>query len=125
MLPEYRGEAVRLVGIGDRAAGEFAKVFDLPDTAPRNWTSLTAIGTDQGPPVMLTMMEREELVRLQRDNKPLEMERKILKNETETCPASCVDRAAKSAARTGYRRRGYRTMGARTPDRRSTSYAVD
>jgi transposase-like protein len=77
--PEYKAEAVRLVHVGDRSVGEVAKALDLPETALRNWTKLAAIDAGKGPPGALTTAEREELVRLRRDNKRLEMEREILK----------------------------------------------
>jgi transposase-like protein len=76
---EYKAEAVRLVGVGDRTVGEVAKALDLPESALRNWTKLAAIDAGKGPPGALTTAEREELVRLRRDNKRLEMEREILK----------------------------------------------
>ncbi len=77
--PEYKAEAVRLVGVGDRNVGEVAKALDLPETALRNWTKLAAIEAGKGPAGALTTADREELVRLRRDNKRLEMEREILK----------------------------------------------
>jgi transposase len=77
--PEYKTEAVRLVNVGDRSVGEVAKTLDLPETALRNWTKLAAIEAGKGPPGALTTAEREELVRLRRENKRLEMEREILK----------------------------------------------
>lgn len=77
--PEYKAEAVRLVHVGDRSVGEVAKALDLPETALRNWTKLAAIDAGKGPPGALTTAEREELVRLRRENKRLEMEREILK----------------------------------------------
>ena len=77
--PEYKAEAVRLVQVGDRSVGEVAKALDLPETALRSWTKLAAIDAGKGPPGALTTAEREELVRLRRENKRLEMEREILK----------------------------------------------
>ena len=77
--PEYKAEAVRLVNVGDRSVAEVAKTLDLPETALRNWTKLAAIEAGKGPPGALTTAEREELVRLRRENKRLEMEREILK----------------------------------------------
>ncbi len=43
------------------------------------WVKSAAIDAGKGPPGALTTAEREELVRLRRDNKRLEMEREILK----------------------------------------------
>ena len=42
--------------------------------AVREWTKLAAIDAGKGPPGAQTMAEREELVRLRRDNNRLEME---------------------------------------------------
>jgi transposase len=77
--PEYKAEAVRLVQVGDRNLGEVAKDLDLTETSLRAWTKLAAIEVGKGPPGALTTAEREELVRLRRENKRLEMEREILK----------------------------------------------
>ena len=77
--PEYKAEAVRLVQVGDRNLGEVAKALDLTETSLRAWTKLAAIEVGKGPPGALTTAEREELVRLRRENKRLEMEREILK----------------------------------------------
>ena len=77
--PEYKAEAVRLVQVGDRSVREVAKALDLTETALREWTKQAAVEAGKGPPDALTTAEREELVRLRRDNKRLEMEREILK----------------------------------------------
>ena len=77
--PEYKAEAVRLVQVGDRSLREVAKALDLTETALREWTKTAAVDAGKGPPGALTTAEREELVRLRRDNKRLEMEREILK----------------------------------------------
>jgi transposase-like protein len=76
---EYKAEAVRLVQVGDRSVREVAKALDLTETALREWTKAAAVDAGKGPPGALTTAEREELVRLRRDNKRLEMEREILK----------------------------------------------
>src|SRR5689334_13548569 len=77
--PEYKAEAVRLVQVGDRSVREVAKALDLTETALREWTKAAAVDAGKGPPGALTTVEREELTRLRRDVKRLEMEREILK----------------------------------------------
>ena len=77
--PEYKAEAVRLVQVGDRSVREVAKALDLTETALREWTKLAEVDAGKGTPGALTTAEREELVRLRRENKRLEMEREILK----------------------------------------------
>ena len=86
--PEYKAEAVRLVQVGDRSVREVAKALDLTETALREWVKAAAIDAGKGPPGALTTAEREELVRLRRDNKRLEMEREILKNHPGLRPTS-------------------------------------
>jgi transposase-like protein len=77
--PEFKADAVRLVQAGDRTVGQVAKDLDLTETALREWVRRAEIDAGKGPPGALTSAEREELVRLRRENKRLEMEREILK----------------------------------------------
>ena len=77
--PAFKADAVRLVKAGDRAIGLVAKDLDLTETALREWVKRDAIDVGAGPPDALTTAEREELVRLRRENKRLSMERDILK----------------------------------------------
>jgi transposase len=79
---EYKAEAVRLVREGERSGksvGKIAKELDLTETALREWVRRADIDAGDGPPGALTTTEREELARLQRENKVLQMERDILK----------------------------------------------
>ena len=76
---EFKAEAVRLCGIGDRSIGKVARDLDLTETALRAWVKQADVDAGQGPPGALTTAEREELVRLRRENKRLQMERDILK----------------------------------------------
>ena len=74
---ESKAEAVRLCRVGDRTIKEVAKNLDLTETALRDWVRRAEPeGEPQG---TLKETEREELTRLRRENKRLQMEREILK----------------------------------------------
>jgi transposase-like protein len=77
--PEFKGEAVRLCRVGDRSIRQVATDLDLTETALREWVKRADVDAGQGPPGALTTAEREELTRLRRENKRLQMEREILK----------------------------------------------
>ncbi|WP_437776943.1 IS3 family transposase [Sorangium sp. So ce1097] len=77
--PEFKAEAVRLAKAGDRSIGQVAKDLDLTETALRDWIKRADTDAGHGPPGALTTPEREELQRLRRDVKRLEMERDNLK----------------------------------------------
>src|SRR6185369_7859125 len=77
--PGFKADAVRLVKAGDRSVALIAKELDLTETTLRDWVRRDAIEAGKGPPDALTTAEREELMRLRRDNKRLSMERDILK----------------------------------------------
>jgi transposase-like protein len=76
---QFKAEAVRLCKVGDRTVGQVAKDLDLTYTALRDWVRRADIDAGKGPPGALTTAEREELSRLRRENKRLQMERDILK----------------------------------------------
>jgi len=76
--PEQKADAVRMV----RRVGNLAKVardLDLTESALRNWVQQADIDEGHGPEGALTSEEREELRRLRRENRTLEMERDFLK----------------------------------------------
>ena len=77
--PEFKREAVRLCKVGDRTIGQVAKDLDLTETSLREWVQRADVDAGKGPPEALTSVEREELTRLRRENKRLQMERDILK----------------------------------------------
>jgi transposase len=77
--PEFKAEAVRLAQAGDRSIPQVAKDLDLTETTLREWIKRVDIDAGKGPPEALTTAEREELQRLRREVKRLEMEREILK----------------------------------------------
>jgi len=89
---ELKAEAVRLCKVGDRTIAQVARDLDLTETALRDWvkqaeidatahagSSVHGTGIASGP---LTTQEREELVRLRRENRVLAMEREILSKAT-------------------------------------------
>ncbi len=76
---EFKAEAVRLCGVGDRSVGQVARDLDLTETALRAWLRQAETNAGKGTPGALTTTERDELAQLRRDNKRLLMEREILK----------------------------------------------
>jgi transposase-like protein len=77
--PEFKAEAVRLTQVGERSIAQVAKDLDLTETALREWVRRAEADAGKGAAGALTAAEREELMRLRRDVKRLEMEREILK----------------------------------------------
>ena len=76
--PEFKSDAVKLVQ-GGRSVADVSRELDLTETALRDWVKRAEIDAGNGPPGALTTAEREELTRLRRENKRLQMERDILK----------------------------------------------
>lgn len=77
--PEFKAEAVRLCAVGDRTVGQVAKDLDLTETALRDWVLRAKVDAGKSDTGALTTNEHEELQRLRRENKRLQMEREILK----------------------------------------------
>jgi transposase len=75
--PEYRSEAVRLVRSGV-TVGQVAKDLGVNDQTIRNWIKQTDLDSGRRKDG-LTTEERQELVRLRRENRVLREEREILK----------------------------------------------
>jgi transposase len=76
--PEQKADAVRLV----RETGELcqaARDLDLTESSLRHWVRQADIDAGRGRSGELTSDEREELRRLRRENRTLEMERDFLK----------------------------------------------
>jgi transposase len=76
--PEQKADAVRMV----REVGNLAKVardLDLTETSLRSWVKQADIDEGRGPEGALTTEEREELRRLRREVRVLEMERDFAK----------------------------------------------
>ena len=79
---EYKAETVRLVREGakvGKTVGQIAKEMDLTETSLRAWVRQAEIDDGKGPQGALTTAEREELSRLRKQVRVLEMEREILK----------------------------------------------
>jgi transposase len=96
---EFKAEAVRLCKVGDRSVGKVAEDLDLTETSLRAWVKQAKVDVGEGPPEALTTAEREELSRLRKQVKRLEMEREILKNRRGRRP-SCWARSSGCATRT-------------------------
>jgi len=76
--PEQKADAVRLVReVG--SVGEVARRLDLTETALRRWVTQADIDEGDGPDGALTTEERDELRRLRRRVRTLEMERDFAK----------------------------------------------
>jgi transposase-like protein len=79
---EFKAEAVRLCRVGDRSIGQIARDLELTETALRAWCKQAAVDHGENATGALTTAEREELGRLRREVKRLEMEREVLKKAT-------------------------------------------
>ena len=81
--PEFKADAVRLCHVGDRSIAQVAKDLGLPPTSLRNWVrEAKAEAPSPTAKEALSTAERDELVRLRKEVKQLEMERAILKKAT-------------------------------------------
>ena len=78
----FKADVVSLCRVGDRSISEVARDMDLCDSAVRRWIELADIDAGKGKPGELTTGEREELARLRRENRVLQMERDILEKAT-------------------------------------------
>ena len=75
--PEFKAEAVRLVGSGDRSLTRIAKDLGVADQTLRSWVQHAERG--DGGRDALAPNEREELRQLRREVRTLRQEREILK----------------------------------------------
>jgi transposase-like protein len=76
--PEFKAEAVRLTRAGDRTLAQVARDLDLTESALRGWVQRAEAASKPPAPEALSTAEREELLRLRRENKRLQMDRDIL-----------------------------------------------
>jgi transposase len=75
--PEFKAEAVRLVGSSDRSVSRLAKDLGIADQTLRNWVRQAE--SEDGVRDGLAPNEREELRQLRREVRTLRQEREILK----------------------------------------------
>jgi transposase len=78
----YKAETVRLIREGGKPVPQVARDLDLSETAVRRWLQQAEVDAGHGSRGELTSAEREELQKLRRQVKQLEMEREILKKAT-------------------------------------------
>lgn len=74
--PEFRARAVELARERAKPIAVLAKDLGISESCLRNW--MVQADVDQGVREGLTKPEREELVRLRRENRVLRMEKEIL-----------------------------------------------
>ena len=79
---EFKAETVRLVQEGGKGVSEVARDLELTRSAVQRWVEQAEIEAGRGPDGALKRAEREELVKLRRENMQLRMEREILKKAT-------------------------------------------
>ncbi len=79
---EYKTEVVELIRTSGKSIGAVARELDLTETAVRRWVEQAEVDSGGGPAGALTTAEREELSKLRKRVKTLEMEREILKKAT-------------------------------------------
>ncbi len=74
----FRTEAIELVRAGGKPIAAVARDLGVSGETLRLWVRQAEVDAGRGQPGELTTTEREELVRLRRDVKTLQMEREIL-----------------------------------------------
>jgi transposase len=78
----FRREAVELVRTGGQSIAHVARDLGVSAETLRLWVRQAEVDAGRGRPEELTTSEREELGRLRRQVKTLEMEREILRKAT-------------------------------------------
>lgn len=76
--PEFRAEAIRLVREGGRSVNGAAKDLGISNESLRNWLKQADLDSGRRKDG-LTTEERQELVRLRRENRSLREDKEILK----------------------------------------------
>jgi len=79
---EFKAETVKLVRNSSKNIGTIARELDLTETTLRRWVKQAEVDAGGGGSGALSTAERQELVRLRRENRMLQMERAILKKAT-------------------------------------------
>jgi transposase len=75
----FRADAVALVRRSGKSIGEVAAELGVSGESLRTWVQQAKVDAGAGPPGALSSEEREERRRLRRENKPLQLEREILR----------------------------------------------
>ena len=75
--PEFRREALELLNVSGKSISQVAKDLDVSEQTLSNWRRQARI--DAGEQEGLSSDEREELRRLRKENRTLQMEKEILK----------------------------------------------
>jgi transposase-like protein len=78
----FRAEAIALVRASGKSIAEVARDLGVSGETLRLWVRQAEVDAGRGRPDELTTTEREELARLRRQVKTLEMEREILRKAT-------------------------------------------
>jgi transposase len=76
---EQKAEAVQIVRHSGKPISQIAKEMGLTESALRKWVKQAQTDQAKAPNGPLTTEERQELAKLRRDNKRLQMERDFLK----------------------------------------------
>jgi len=84
---EFKAEVVRLCKMGERSVEQIATDLDLTRSCVSRWVRQSeanphTLSVEKADSTPLSSNEREELVRLRKENKRLQMEREILKKAT-------------------------------------------
>ncbi len=79
---EFKAEAVRLYRESGKSLAQAAGDIGVAATTLTNWAKQADIDAGRGPKGALTTEEREELVRLRRENRQVKQERDFLKKAT-------------------------------------------
>ena len=79
---EYKAEVVELIRQSGKTVGAVSRELDLTETAVRGWVKQAEAEESTEGTGALSSAEREELKRLRKQVKTLEMEREILKKAT-------------------------------------------
>jgi transposase len=77
--PEFKHDAVELVRASSESMRKVAADLGLHQETLRGWVNQDRVDRGEGKPGELTTAEKQELVRLRRENVQLRMEREILK----------------------------------------------
>jgi transposase len=75
--PEFRREAVKLMRDSDKPLPQLSKDLGVSEQTLRNWRRQTRV--DRGELEGVTSEQLEELRRLRRENRTLQMEREVLR----------------------------------------------